>query len=157
MSRAYYDPADRRIYGAFNYPGVLSHVGAISTAPDAADQIEKFADIKGPSIYTVTALAYDPDAHTIFYTADNNAYRDLMSPRHGDAPDANADEGCGSATSRSNRADRSLWGVRHSERHLLARIAAYRDWERIVSLALRHGRLRPDVSPDGTQIVASFG
>jgi hypothetical protein len=30
VSRVYYDPADRRIYGAFNYPGVLSHVGAIA-------------------------------------------------------------------------------------------------------------------------------
>ena len=64
---------------AFNYPGVLSHVGAIGTGRRRRDRIDKLADIKGPSIYTVTALAYDPAAHTIFYTADNNAYRDLMS------------------------------------------------------------------------------
>ena len=28
VSRAYYDPASKKIYAAFNYPGVVAHVGA---------------------------------------------------------------------------------------------------------------------------------
>jgi hypothetical protein len=159
VSRAFYDPADRRIYGAFNYPGVLSHVGAITAAPDDVDRVEKIADIKGPSIYTVTALAYDAAAHTIFYTADNNAYRDLMSvdtlthrtrmlmkdARIGDLA--------------LNRADRSLWGIRHLNGICtLVRIAApYHDWVRVVSWPYGTVVYDLDVSPDGSRIAASFG
>src|SRR5205814_5685989 len=51
VSRAYYDPATQKIYAAFNYPGVLSHVGAIS----ASGVVEKIVDIKGPAIYTVSS------------------------------------------------------------------------------------------------------
>jgi hypothetical protein len=159
VSRAYYDPADRRIYGAFNYPGVLSHVGAIGAEIDGRDRIEKLTDVKGPSIYTVTGLAYDPAAHAVFYTADNNAYRDLMTvdtvthrtrmlirdARIGDLA--------------FNRADRSLWGIRHLNGICtLVRIAApYRDWERVVSWPYGTVVYDLDVSADGSRLAASFG
>lgn len=159
VSRAYYDPADGMIYGAFNYPGVLSHVGAIAAGSGAVDQIQRFVDIKGPSIYTVTALAYDPAAHTIFYTADNNAYRDLMSidtvTRRTEMLMKDARIG----DLAFNPADRSLWGIRHVNGICtLVRIAApYRDWERVVSFPYGTVVYDLDVSPDGSQIAASFG
>ena len=128
---------------AFNYPGVLSHVGAIATE-DAA-RIEKLVDIKGPSIYTVTSLAYDPGAQTLFYTTDNNAYRDLMSvdPATHRTQMLLKDARIGDLA--FNRADRSLWGIRHLNGICtLVRIPPpYRDWQRVVIVAVRHGRLRP--------------
>src|SRR6185436_13775327 len=75
ISRAYLDSTTSTIYAALNYPGVVSHVGAISVESGA---VEKIVDIKGPSIYTVSSLTYDADTRTLFYTADNNAHRDLM-------------------------------------------------------------------------------
>jgi hypothetical protein len=159
VSRAYYDPADRRIYGAFNYPGVLSHVGAISADGSGADRIEKLVDIKGPSIYTVAGLAYDPTAHTVFYTADNNAYRDLMSVDTLTHRSRMLMKDARIGDLAFNPADRSLWGIRHLNGICtLVRIAApYRTWERVVSWPYGTVVYDLDVSADGSRIGASFG
>jgi len=159
VSRAFYDAADHRIYGAFNYPGVLSHVGAIATDSNGVDRIEKIADIKGPSIYTVTSLAYDPGTHTIFYTADNNAHRDVMSvdPATRRARMLMKDARIGDLA--FNRADRSLLGIRHLNGICtLVRIAEpYHDWQRVVSWPYGTVVYDLDVSPDGSLVAASFG
>ena len=159
VSRAYYDAAAGKIYAAFNYPGVLSHVGAIAADANGGARIEKIVDIKGPSIYTVTSLAYDPATHTIFYTTDNNAHRDLMAV---DTVSHRArllmrDARIGDLA--LNPADRSLWGIRHLNGICtLVRIAApYNDWQRVVSWPYGTVVYDLDVSPDGSRIVASFG
>ena len=159
VSRAFYDPADEKIYAAFNYPGVLSHVGAIATGSGGAGNIDKIVDIKGPSIYTVTSLAYDPGTHTIFYTADNGAYRDLMSvdPATHRTRMLLKDARIGDLA--FNRADRSLWGIRHLNGICtLVRIPApYREWQRVLSWPYGTVVYDLDVSPDGSRIAASFG
>ena len=159
VSRAYYDPADRRIYGAFNYPGVLSNVGAIGADGSSADRIDRLVDIKGPSIYTVAGLAYDPAAHTIFYTADNNAYRDLMSVDTVTHRTRMLMKDARIGDLAFNRADRSLWGIRHLNGICtLVRIAApYRQWERVVSWPYGTVVYDLDVSADGSRVAASFG
>jgi hypothetical protein len=156
VSRAFYDAARGKIYAAFNYPGAASHVGAIDVASGRVDRI---VDIKGPSIYTVTSLAYDPDTQTIFYTADNGAWRDLMR--------------VDAATGRSrmllkdarigdlafNRADRSIWGIRHLNGICsLVRVRApYTEWERVMSWPYGTVVYDLDLSPDGSRLAASFG
>ena len=59
-----------------NYPGVVSHVGAISTE---TGEVTRLANVKGPTVFTVTSLALDPERGTLFYTTDNGAWRDLVS------------------------------------------------------------------------------
>ena len=159
VSRAFYDPADEKIYAAFNYPGVLSHVGAIATGSGGAGKIDKIVDIKGPSIYTVTSLAYDPGTHTIFYTADNNAYRDLMSVDTVTHRTRMLMKDARIGDLAFNRADRSLWGIRHLNGICsLVRIPApYREWQRVVSWPYGTVVYDLDVSPDGSRIAASFG
>ena len=155
VSRAYYDPADRKIYAAFNYPGALSHIGAIASS----GAVEKIVDIKGPSIYTVTSLAYDPGSRTIFYTADNGAYRDLMSvdPATRKATMLLKDARIGDLA--FNAADRSIWGVRHLNGICtLVRIPhPYSQWERVWSWPYGTVVYDLDVSPDGSRVAASFG
>src|SRR5580765_573899 len=70
VARAHYDPASHTIYAAFNYPGVVAHVGTISTETGATSHL---TDIKGPLIYQVTSLAMDPAGPTLLYTTDNLA------------------------------------------------------------------------------------
>jgi hypothetical protein len=156
VSRAYYDPRDGTLYGAFNYPGVLSHVGAISTATGA---VRRIADIKGPSIYTVASVAYDPERRTIFYTADNGSLRDLMSldPATGRRRMLIEDGRIGDLV--FDRSDRSLWGIRHLNGICsLVRIPApYKQWERVVSWPYGTVVYDLDISPDGSRLVASFG
>ena len=70
------------IYGAFRYPGVVEHVGALNTRDGT---VRHLADIKRAMMYQVTSFAYDPTTGTAFYTNDNLAFRDLMAVdvRHG--------------------------------------------------------------------------
>ena len=76
MSRPHYDAATNRVFVAVNYPGTVGHVTALSLEDGRA---ERLADVKQPSIFTVTSLAWNPVDRTLFYTTDNYAHRDLMA------------------------------------------------------------------------------
>ena len=82
VSRAFYDPDTRKLYAAFNHPGVVAHVGAISVDDG---KVERIAEVKGPLGFFVTSLAWDPGSKTLFYTTDNADHRDVRSldPRTG--------------------------------------------------------------------------
>ena len=110
VSRAFYDEASQRIFAAFNYPGVVAHVGSIATDSGAVTHIR---DVKGPLIYQVTSMARDPKTGTLFYTTDNLAHRDLLAldPATGKARVLQKDARIGDLA--FDRADESLWGIRH--------------------------------------------
>ena len=149
VSRAFYDAARQTIYAAFNYPGVVAHVGAI-----AADtgSVERLADIKGPSIYTVTSLACDPERATLFYTADNGAYRDLMALDPATQRTAHADEGRADRRPRVRPRRPVALGHPSAERHLHPRpdpARRTRDWDACHTLPYGTILYDLDVSPDG--------
>jgi hypothetical protein len=156
VSRAFYDPTSKKVYAAFNYQGSVAHVGAISMETGA---VEKIVDIKGPSIFTVTSIAYDPAGRTIFYTTDNNNYRDLVAvdPVTHHTTLLQKDARIGDLA--FNRADKSLWGIRHLNGICsLVRIPQpYREWNRVVSFPYGLVPYDLDVSPDGRRVSASFG
>jgi hypothetical protein len=156
VSRAYYDPAAGKIYAAFNYPGVVAHVGAIDVE---TGELERLADIKGPVIYTVASLAYDPSARQLFYTTDNGAHRDLvrLDPRTRKTERLMKDARIGDLA--FNAADRSLWGIRHLNGIVsLVRIPPpYREWTRVYTWPYGTVVYDLDVSPDGSRVSASFG
>ena len=156
VSRAYFDPVSKQIYAAFNYPGVVAHVGAIDVDSGA---VRRIVPIKGPLIYTVTSLAWDPQERTLFYTTDNGSFRDLvqLDPASGKTRLLQKDARIGDIV--FNKADRSLWGIRHL--HGLVTIVRipppYTAWEQMVTLPYGTIAYDLDVSPDGTRLVASFG
>jgi len=156
VSRAYYDPEAQKLYAGLNYPGALSHIGAISLA---TGNIDRIVDIKGPVIYTVTSLAYDPDTPALFYTADNGAYRDLMrvDPVTHETRMLQKDLRVGDLV--FNRTDRSLWGIRHLNGICtLVRIPEpYKEWQRVASWPYGTVVYDLDLSPDGMRAVMSVG
>jgi hypothetical protein len=156
VSRAYFDEKAGRIYAAFNYPGVVAHVGAIDVKGGA---VERLVDVKDPAMYTVTALAWDPDGRTLFYTTDNAAYRDLVAldPATGRRKTLMKDERIGDLA--FSRADHVLWGIRHlNGLATLVRIAPpYTDWTQVHTFAYGEVPYDLDVSPDGTRLACSFG
>jgi len=156
VSRAYVDQAAGKIYAGLNYPGVVSHVGAIDLARGT---IARLADIKDPVIYTVTSLAWDADSRTLFYTTDNSAYRDLMSldPATGRRRVLQKDARIGDLA--FNRTDRSLWGIRHLNGiATFVRIPApYTEWKQVHSFPYGEVPYDLDVSPDGALLACSFG
>ena len=156
VSRAHYDAATNTIYTALNYPGIVAHVGAISTA---TGDVKRLTDIKGPTVYTVTSLARDPDAGMLFYTTDNNAHRSLLSldpvTRRTTLLQKNARIG----DLVFDRTRQSLWGIRQlNGLCTLVRIAKpYREWTQVHTFPYGTVLYDLDVSHDGTRLVASFG
>jgi hypothetical protein len=155
VSRAFVDPASHTLYLGSNAPGVVANIGAIALDTGV---MRHLIDIKGPNIYQVTSIAYDP-AGTIFYTTDNLAHRDLVAldPRTGRTRTLQKDLRVGDLA--FNRADQSLWGVRSlNGLHTLVRIAPpYTEWKQILTFPYGTVVYDVDVSPDGTQLAASFG
>jgi len=156
VSRGYFDPRSRTIYAGLNYPGVVGHLGAIHV--DTGD-VERLVNIKGPSVYTVTSLARDPETGTLFYTADNGAYRDLVSfdPRSRRTTLRQKDFRVGDLV--FDPTDQSLWGLRSlNGLCTLVRIPKpYREWNRIYTWPYGTVVYDLDISRDGTKLAASFG
>ena len=156
VSRAYFDPASKKIYAAFNYPGVVAHVGSIDID---TGNIQRIRPIKGPVIYTVTSLAWDPDGRALFYTTDNGSFRDLvkLDPSTGKTRVLQKDARIGDIV--FSKADQALWGIRHLNGLVtIVRIPApYTSWQQMVTLPYGTIAYDLDVSPDGTRLVASFG
>ena len=57
VSRSYFDPKDNVIYSAIRYPAHLASLAAIH--PDTG-KIDELKAIKGPALYYVTSLTWDP-------------------------------------------------------------------------------------------------
>ena len=142
VSRAFVDPAGARLYAGLNYPGSVAHIGSVSLQDGSTTHIR---DIKGPNIYQVTSIAFDPSGPTIFYTTDNLAHRDLVAldPATGRAILLQKDARIGDLA--FDRADGSLWGVRAlNGLDTLVRIdPPYREWTQILDLPVRHDPVRP--------------
>jgi hypothetical protein len=155
VSRAYLDEGRGELYAAFNYPGIVAHVGAISLEDGS---VRKIRDVKDPEHYIVTSLAYDPDTKTLFYTADNYAYRDLLAldPQTGRARMLIKDARVGDLV--FNRVDRSLWGVRHFNGvATLVRIPhPYKEWKQVHSWPYGEAIFDIDISPDGQLLSTSY-
>lgn len=156
VSRAYVDPEAQELYAGLNYPGILGYVGAISLKDGS---IRKLHDIKEPKIFTVTSLAYDPQSRTLFYTADNNAYRDLVAldPKTKRTRLLLKDARIGDLV--FDRADRSLWGVRaFNGICTLVRIPyPYKEWNKVYSWPYGEVAYDLDLSPDGGLLSVSVG
>jgi len=156
VSQAFFDADRGTIYAAFNYPGVVAHLGSISVEDGT---IDKIAEIKGPVIYSVTSVAYDHEAKKIFYTTDNLSFRDLrvIDPETGDSEILLEDARIGDLA--FNPADRSIWGVRHFNGFAtLVRVPhPYHEWEQVHSWPYGEIIYDLDVSADGRLLSASVG
>jgi hypothetical protein len=156
ISRSYYDPSTRTIYGAFDYQGAVANVGAISLD---TGKIEHLVDIKGPVIYTVTSLAWDPASRTLFYTTDNAAYRDLVAldPATKKTRLLLKDARIGSLA--FDQADGSIWGIRDlNGLCTFVRIPRpYTEWHQVKTFPYGTVPYDLDVSRDGRRLSASFG
>lgn len=156
ISRAFYDPDADALYVAFAYPGVVSHIGAIGLSDGAVRRIQ---EVKGPMLYAVTSLAYDPVGKTLFYTADNNRLRDLhaVPAAGGESRRLMRDARIGEIV--FNRADRSLLGIRHFNGiSTLVRVPEpWTDWKQIHSFPYGTTVYDLDISPDGSLLAASVG
>ncbi|HET7291634.1 MAG TPA: hypothetical protein VFM88_04350 [Vicinamibacteria bacterium] len=148
VSRGYVDPERRALYAALNYPGIVSHVAAISLADGS---VAKLRDVKQPRLYAVASLTFDPDQQTLFYTTDNVGFRDIVAldTRTKKARVLMKDARIGDLV--FSRTDRSLWGIRiYNGACTLVRIPhPYKEWKQVFTWPYGEVVYDLDLSPDG--------
>lgn len=156
LSRAYLDRKTRTLYAGVNYPGTLGYVAAISLADGS---IQKLHDIKEPRSYTVTSLAYDEASRTLFYTADNTAWRDLMALDVDTKRDQMLLRNARIGDLVFDKSDRSIWGIRtFNGICTLVRVPyPYKEWQSVYSWPYGETAYNIDLSHDARLLSASVG
>ena len=141
VSRAYFDPKDNVIYAGIRYPAHMASVAAIHVDTGKIDELK---DIKGPALYYVTSLAWDPRGRKLYYTTDNNDLRDLnvydVETHHSERLLKDIRTG----DLAFDAADGSIWGVRHNNglSSLVEIPAPYTDGESPARIRVRHRHFR---------------
>ncbi|MFQ5708884.1 MAG: hypothetical protein ACE5HO_15615 [bacterium] len=155
VSRTFYDSTRRTLYAAVLYPGRVAHLAAINVDTGAMDKI---CEVKGPALYYVCSLAYDASAGLLFYTTDNNRWRDLNVVDVQTGKSKTLMKDCRVGDLAFNRVDKSIWGVRHYNGiSTLVRIPhPYKEWNQVYSFPYGQDIFDIDISPDGSMITAGF-
>ena len=154
VSRSYYDPKLNVIYAGTRYPAHLANLTAIHLD---TGKIEELKDIKGPGLYYVTSLAWDPRGRKLYYTTDNNDWRDLnvydVDTHH--ARQLIRDVRTGELAFDSQ--DGSIWGVRHNNglSALVEIPAPYAEFKARHEFEYGTDIFDIDVSPDGRYLTGS--
>ncbi|HEY5897697.1 MAG TPA: hypothetical protein VIV54_09050 [Burkholderiales bacterium] len=151
-SRAFYD--NGILYGAFDYQGVVAHIGALDTRDGS---VRRLVDLKDTLLYKVTSLAWDPKSRTLFYANDHHAFRDVMALDVDSGRETRLLEDARIGELVFNATDRSLLGIRHENGlATLVRIAyPYKEWNQVHTFPYGVVPYDLDVSPDGQLLSAS--
>ena len=156
ISRSFITADGSDMIGAFRYPGAVAHVGKLSLKNGS---VERVTDIKGPMQYRVTSPAYDEQSNVLFYTADNYNYRDLMRVDLTSNKKKMLIKDARIGDIVFNRADKSLWGLRHLNGYVsLVRIPPpYTEWNQLYTWPYGQVPFEMDISPDGSKLSLSLG
>lgn len=155
VSRGCYDSLGNKLYVGVNYPGKLAHIAEIDLATGAMRNV---GDIKGAALISVASIAFDPQRKKIFYTTDNNDWRDLceLDLQTGKSRRLQKDARVGDLA--FSPADSSLWGVRHA--HGISTIVRipypYAEWNQVHSWAFSRDVYDLSISPDGSLLSAAL-
>jgi hypothetical protein len=155
VSRAWYDSTNASILVAVRHPGQEAHIASIEIA---SGRFTRILDIPGASGLSVTSLAFDPSSRTLFFTTNNADWRNLLALdlATGKTRMLIHDSRIGDLA--FNRADRSLWGVRHDNGFsTLVRIPyPYKEWNQVHTLPYGRDLFNLDISPDGSALIGSM-
>ena len=155
VSHAWYDSSAASILVAVRYPGQEAHIASIDVA---SGRFTRIRDIPGASGLSVTSLAFDPASRTLFFTTNNADWRHLLALdlTTGDTRVLQRNARIGDLA--FNRADRSLWGVRHDNGFsTLVRIPyPYTEWNQVHTLPYGRDLFDLDVASDGSALIASM-
>jgi hypothetical protein len=154
VSRVYMSGDGTRFYAAVKNPGQLAHLVAIDRHSGTVTALH---EVQGASGYTVTSLAYDPGAGTLFYTTKSNTHRNLEAFDLRSGKSRMLLRGARIGDLVFNSADRSLWGLRLNNGFvMLVRIPyPYQEWKALHVFPTRETAFDLDLSPDGSLAVMS--
>jgi hypothetical protein len=156
-----YDKVRNIIYVAVNFPGQVPHIASINLVNGA---IKKLTDIKGPALFYVSSLTYDPDGDILYFTTDNDAWRDLNSYNIKTGKTKMLQEDFRTGDLSFNRRDGSIWGIKHLNglstivkvpKSTTDSASKYGSWEQKHTLPYGHDIFDLDISPDGRKMSAA--
>jgi hypothetical protein len=155
VSRAYIDRERGKAYFAVDYPGQVSHLAELDLA---TGELAKIMELKGPAIYFVTSLAFDPETRTLFYTTSNWEWRDLWSLDLATGKKTLIGPNIRMGDLAFNRSDRSLWGIQRADGHsILVRLPhPYQEYFKIWTFPYGTDMYDVDISPDGSVLAAGL-
>jgi hypothetical protein len=156
VSRAYYEPSQKKIYVGSNFPGQMAHIAEIDIGKGT---IHKICDVPTPALYYVSSLAYDPSTSRLFFTTHNSTtWRDLnvVDIKTGKVSVLMRKSRIGDLA--FNPIDKSIWGVRHCDGFsTLVRVPQpYHQFQEILNLKYGKDLFDIDISPDGVHLSASL-
>jgi len=155
LSRGCYDASRGKIYLGINNPGQVAHLAAIDIKSGRCDKI---CDIDGPALYYVTSLAYDSVSGTLFFTSDNNDWRDLkaVDVATGKSKMLQKDARIGDLV--YNYSDSSLWGIKHFNGiSTVVRVPyPYDKWRQVHSWPYGTMMYDIDISPGGQMLTGAL-
>lgn len=154
VSRAHLDHERQRLYVAVNYPGTVGYVGAIDLR---TRRIERLVDVKGPTLYTVTSLAWDARRRRLYYTTDNGDWRDIIALDPDTRHTTKLIEDARMGDLVVNPRDGALWGIRHYNGYAtIARVADPFDaWDQVATFDYGEFAFDLDISPRGDLLTAA--
>jgi hypothetical protein len=149
VSRTYLSSDGSKLLAAVRYPGQVAHIISIDRGNGVVTDLK---EVKASGGYTVTSLAFDPGSQTLFYTTNNNTFRNLeaLDVRSGKSRQLLKAARIGDIV--VNPADRSLWGLRLKNGVVvLVRIPyPYKEWQRLYEFPSNEQAFDLDLSPDGS-------
>lgn len=155
VSQIFFDEELNELIVAVNYPGEIPYIGAIKVD---TGKMRKICGVKGPALYFVSSLAYDKKNKSLFYTTDNNDWRDIckVDVVSGTQKMLQKDARIGDLA--FCEADSSLWGVRHSFGiSTIVRIPyPYDKWNMIYALPYGKDVYDMDISSDGKRLTSGL-
>ncbi len=163
VSYAFFDSLRNKIYVAVNNPGQVPHLAALNLATGA---LSKLTDVKGAALFYVSSVAYDRTGDVLYFTTDNDAWRDLNSYNLKTHKSTLLQKDVRTGDLAFDAADQSIWGIKHLNGFsTITRIAKdgeadtkfkpYSTWEQIYTLDYGQDIFDIDVSPDGTLLSAA--
>ncbi len=155
VSNIRYDPYTEKIYAAINHPGIISQIAEIDAH---TGEIRKLAELRSPRLYSSSHIAYDAEGKRVFYTDQNNQYRNLevVEAESGKTQTLIPLSRTGDLV--FNPADRSIWGVRFDNGYAtLVKIPEpYTTIEPMYEVPFGKTLFDLDISSDGTMLSASL-
>lgn len=163
VSYSFYDKKRNRIYAAVNNPGQVPHLAALDLG---TGKVTKLTDIKGAALFYVSSVTYDPAGDILYFTTDNDGWRDLNSYNLATKATTLLQKDVRTGDLAYNRADQSIWGIKHLNGFsTITRIPKksedeskpkpYSDWKQVYTLPYGQDIFDIDVSPDGTLLSAA--
>jgi hypothetical protein len=155
VSRSFYDAGAKVLYAAIRFPGKMGHLAAIHTDDG---RIEHLQDVKGPALYYVSSLAYSPQDKELFYSTDNNDWRDLNVYDIKTKRSRRLITDCRAGDLVYDKTSKALWGIRHSDglSSLVRFDPPYREMKQVLQLKYASELFDIDISPDGKYLTGAL-